>query len=63
MNDVCDWIETHDGWETDCGHMIVIVDKTPDEDGITHCTHCGRPIKSYLGTEFEGSEDQSEGGK
>jgi hypothetical protein len=57
MSEVCDWIETHDGWETDCGHMVVIIDRTPEEDKITHCTYCGRAICQYLGTDPDDPEE------
>lgn len=51
-DETCDWIETIDGWETDCGLMIVTLHQTPEETGLVACWHCGRRIESFYGTEL-----------
>lgn len=53
FDEVCDWIESVDGWETDCGQTLDILVRTPEETGMLVCIRCGRPIRSFYGTESE----------
>ena len=50
-NEICNWIESADGWETDCGLTVTTLHQTPEESGLVACIHCGRRIESLYGTE------------
>jgi regulator of replication initiation timing len=42
----CTWEEDRDGnWETECGHLEIINDGTPSENGMQYCSYCGRPLE------------------
>lgn len=49
--EICTWIESAEGWETDCGQMITVLHQTPEESGLVRCICCNRPIESIYGTE------------
>lgn len=52
-DDTCNWVETVEGWETDCGQTLENLVRTPEETGMRVCIRCNRPIKSFYGTESE----------
>lgn len=54
----CAWIETVDGWETDCGQMVERFIEPPSERGVFRCVDCGLEIE-----EFPATARETEGGK
>ncbi len=46
MIDFCEWEDDGEGnWDTSCGIPFVLIDGTPDENGMRFCCFCGRLLK------------------
>ncbi len=43
----CQWAEDADGgpWETSCGHLFILNDGGPNENGLKFCPFCGKPLE------------------
>lgn len=45
---VCTWREEEDSWDTSCNEKFVIIDGTPEDNGMRFCTYCGRRLQQEL---------------
>ena len=44
----CEWRDTEDYWETECGEAFVIEADTPKENGMKFCPFCGGELVEVL---------------
>ena len=43
----CAWVEEDGYWDTDCKHVFVINEGTPEENEMRFCCYCGKRIAQF----------------
>ena len=46
--DICVWAETDEAWKTACGKLFVLIDGTPEDNGMLYCPYCGEALHTLL---------------
>ncbi len=49
----CAWVEEDGDWDTDCGHVFMINEGTPEENEMKFCCYCGKRIAQFPEKEKE----------
>lgn len=56
--DPCEWLqdEWDDSYGTSCGNTYLIIDGTPEDNGMNYCTYCGGKLEAIT-TETQGKHE------
>jgi hypothetical protein len=46
----CAWAADDDAWQTSCGQSFLIIEGTPNENGMRFCCYCGGPLNEVSDT-------------
>ena len=46
---ICTWKydDSDDCWETSCGNTFILLDGSPEDNGMKYCCYCGLRLSTY----------------